>query len=72
MGLEISWNSWEAAEEDDGEYFVHSQENHGEMEGGCEDLGEYPSDHNPLTPLDPVHHSLDHTSEMGEAQGEVE
>jgi hypothetical protein len=52
--------------------FVHSQENRDEMEGGCEDLGEYPLDRNPLIPSDPVRHSLDHTFEMDEAQGGVE
>ena len=71
VGLETSWNRQEVVEADGG-YFVRSQENHDEMEGGCEDLDEYPSDHNPSIPLDPDRHSLDHTSETGEAQGGAE
>ena len=56
----------------DGEYFAHSQENRGEMEGGYGGPGEYPLDRNPSIPLDPVRHSLDRTSEMGEVQGGAE
>ena len=56
----------------DEEYFVHSRENRDEMGGGREDLGEYPSDRNPSTPLDPGRHSLGHTSEAGGAHAGTE
>ena len=72
MGWETSWNRREEVEEVDEECFVHFQGNRDEMEGGCEDLGEYPSDHIPSIPWDPGRHSLDHTSEMNEAQGGAE
>ena len=68
VDLETSWNRKEGVEVD-GEYSVRSQENHDEMEGGCEDPGECPLDHNPSIPLDPGRHSSDRTSETGEAQG---
>ena len=44
---ETSWNRWEEVEVADEGCSVRSQENRGVMEGGCEDLGEYPSDRNP-------------------------
>jgi len=44
---ETSWNRWEEVEVADEGCFVRSRENRGVMEGGCEDLGEYPSDRNP-------------------------
>ena len=69
VGSETSWNRQEEVGEADGEYFVHFQGSRGETEGGCEDLGEYPSSRNPLFPLDPDRRSSDHTSEMSEAQG---
>ena len=52
--------------------FVRSPENRGVMEGGCEDLGEYPSDRNLLVLWDPGRRSWDHTSAMDEVQGELE
>ena len=44
---ETSLSRQEEAEVGDEGCFVRSLENRGVMEGGCEDLGEYPSDRNP-------------------------
>ena len=55
-----------------GEYSLRSQENHDEREGGFEDLGDYPSDHNPSNPSDLGLRSSGRTSETGGAQGGAE
>jgi len=68
VGWETSWNRREEVEEVDEECVVRFQGNRDEMEGGCEGLGEYPSDRIPSIPWDPDRHSLDHTSEMSEVQ----
>lgn len=57
VGLGTSWDRWEGEEVGDEGCFAHSPENRGVMEGGCEDLGGYPSDRNPLVPWDPGRHS---------------
>jgi hypothetical protein len=51
---------------------ARSRENRGVMEGGCEDLGECPSNRNCLIPWDPDRHSLDHTSETVRSRGRDE
>jgi hypothetical protein len=71
VGSEISWGRWEGVEAGEG-YSVRSRESRGEMEGGCEDPGECPSDHNPSIPWDLYRHSLDHTSETDGVQEESE
>ena len=51
------------------EYSLRSQENHDEREGGFEDLGDYPSNHNPSIPLDLDHRSLGETGESERGAG---
>ena len=48
VGLGTSWGRWEGEAVVDEWCFVRFPENHDVTEGGCEDLGEYPSDRNPL------------------------
>lgn len=72
MGSEISWDRWGVEEEVDEGCSVRSRGNRDVMGGGCEGLGEYPLDRNPLIPWDLCHHSLDHTSERDEVQGGAE